>query len=342
MKDLKNGKYPKSHLWGFTEDKENILNPLIDNKIIDCLSKFYEKITKKRFGNLKLEISIFFRRKYFFGIYCVSGHLFFIPILKRLKMIDLKLALLVYNLPKETKTSWKLHNLHLSPYLLNAYEGINCLTINTSNRVKKVVNYRSNVEYIPWCTDSLYFQNNEIFEEAYFFASGKTNRDYKTLINACGLLPHINFIFIGKFEKEIIIPQNVRIIQSVKMASDTTVTYAELKELYKNCMGVCISLNPDPEDTCGYTEMLEALSMGKPVLMTHSGCLDLDLEKEQCGIYVESKSANDWVRKIDLVYSNQKLRKKMAKNGLKLINSIYNLELHRTSTRLFLQQSFRN
>jgi glycosyltransferase involved in cell wall biosynthesis len=340
--EIKDGKYPKSHLWGFTENKENILNPIIKNKVLDYLSEFYDKVTKKRFGNLKVEISILYKRKYFCGIYCVSGHLFIIPILKRLKMIDLKLALLVYKLPKETKISWKLHNLHLSPFLLKAYEGINCLTTHTSKRVRKVVHYKCNVKYLPWCTDNFFFQNEENVNETYFFASGKTNRDYKTLIKACESLPHINFIFIGTFNKKIIIPNNVRIINSVSLASDTTVSYAQLKNLYKNCMGVCISLNPDPEDTCGYTEMLEALSMGKPVLMTRSGCLDLDLEKEKCGFYIESKKANDWVRKIQLVYSDPKLRKCMSKNGSELINSIYNLKAHRTSTRLFLNQSFRN
>jgi|TARA_B110000305_G_scaffold236363_1_gene297621 glycosyltransferase involved in cell wall biosynthesis len=87
--------------------------------------------------------------------------------------------------------------------------------------------------------------------------------------------------------------------------------------------------------------MLEALSMGKPVIMTRSGCLDLDLEKEHCGVYVRSNKPTDWAQKIQSIYSDHETRKIKSQNGLRLTESIYNLKVHQTSTHLFLNQSFK-
>ena len=62
---------------------------------------------------------------------------------------------------------------------------------------------------------------------------------------------------------------------------------------------MCIPLTGNKHDTCGYTECLEAMAMGKPVIMTKSGCLDLNLEKEGVGLYVNPKDAEDWVKRLN-------------------------------------------
>ena len=77
--------------------------------------------------------------------------------------------------------------------------------------------------------------------------------------------------FYWKIREEIIIPQNVRIIQSVKMALTLPLHMLNLKN-YTKIVWASVYHN-GPEDTCGYTEMLEALSMGKPVLMTRQAVL---------------------------------------------------------------------
>ena len=57
------------------------------------------------------------------------------------------------------------------------------------------------------------------------------------------------------------------LIHRIKLLATT------LKEWYAQSLAVCIPLSGDADDTCGYTNMLEAMAMRKPVLMTQSGCL---------------------------------------------------------------------
>ena len=109
-----------------------------------------------------------------------------------------------------------------------------------------------------------------------------------------------------------------------------------LKEHYSQSIAICISLNGDPNDTCGYTELLEAMSMSKPVLMTRSGCLDINIEKENIGYYVNPKDPLDWMRKINLIFENSEEAKKMGKNGRKLVEKTYNISSYEKRVRDFL------
>ena len=61
--------------------------------------------------------------------------------------------------------------------------------------------------------------------------------------------------------------------------SDKAIDYATLRK-YAQCIGVCIPLIDDPNDTSGYTNLLEAIAMAKPVIMTGTGCLHLNPQKE--------------------------------------------------------------
>ena len=54
---------------------------------------------------------------------------------------------------------------------------------------------------------------------------------------------------------------------------DQAIDYLTLKTWYEQCSAVCIPLSGDADDTCGYTNMLEAMAMAKPVIDDRSGCL---------------------------------------------------------------------
>ena len=83
------GIYPMSNLWGYPlkkQNRKNILNPLFKNCIIIRFCSIIDKITRNRLGNSWIEISLIYKRKQFDAVYCVSGRLFWIPILKKIKI----------------------------------------------------------------------------------------------------------------------------------------------------------------------------------------------------------------------------------------------------------------
>ena len=342
INDFEKGLYPRSHLWGYPLENNNgfhALNPFSKNKWLHALSKFHECITRARFGNLLIEISLLLKIKEYNSIYCISGKLFWIPILKKFGLIRTKLIILIYRIP-EPVPFWKFHNLHLSAFILSAYDGVNCLTKKTENDLVSLLGNHKEIEYIPWCTDDRLFVNKGESEPIYFFSSGKTNRDYTTLLDSIQQLSEKKFLLIGHFPKTKIVNEipNLIIIHSDKNQTDTAIPYRSLVKHYSEAIAVCISLNGDPNDTCGYTEMLEAMAMGKPVLMTRSGCLDINIEKENIGFYVNSHDPSDWVKKINFISNNPKETKFMGKNGRRLVEQIYNISSYEKRVQDFLDK----
>ena len=67
------------------------------------------------------------------------------------------------------------------------------------------------------------------------------------------------------------------------------------------------SLSGDAEDTCGYTNMLEAMAMRKPVLMTRSGCLHIDPESGGFGKLIEPQDYKGWAECNERLIENKEV-----------------------------------
>ena len=318
----------------------HILNPLSKNWLLINFSSFYSQITRNRIGDLLIEVSILLKIKEYESIYCISGRLFWIPLLKKLGFIKTKLLILIYRLPPPTPF-WKLHNLHHSRFILSAYDGINCLTRYTQNKLKSLLPQKTHIEFLEWCTDTVFFSKNCTDKKSYFFSSGKTNRDYRTLIHAAQINCNLQFVVIGHFTEELLnlVPANMKIIRSAANQTDTAISYSELKDYYSKSIAVCIPLNNDPEDTCGYTELLESMAMGKPVIMAKTGCLDLNIEEQKVGYYYETHNPYDLSDKLRLLNNNRTSAEKLGLNGNKLVNRKYNLEVYNSKLQNFFKEN---
>ena len=69
------------------------------------------------------------------------------------------------------------------------FDGINCLTQKTADELVVRLGKDKEIKYLPWCTDEKFFLNNNKSDSKYFFSSGKTNRDYVTLLDAIKRVP---------------------------------------------------------------------------------------------------------------------------------------------------------
>jgi glycosyltransferase involved in cell wall biosynthesis len=315
---------------------KHVINPLLQGHFTKKGLILLNKITKKRLGNFHIEWSIIANRKKFDLIYCINGELFLVPLLKRLGIIKLKLGILLYRIPKKTPF-WKFHNLNQSSWILGCYDGINCLTKSLENDlIKKFKNKNIHIKYIPWATDNDIFKVDSRKSGNYFFCGGKTNRDHQVLIKAAKELPYINFIIIKHWTKDFPISSNIKIIDSKTEITDKAINYETLRKYYENCLGVCIPLHYDQNDTCGYTELLEAMAMGKPVIMTQSGCLNIDLEEENIGLYVNPNDQNDWQNAIKRIFNDQFKAKVMGQNAQKLQKKKYTIDENKKQTIKFL------
>ena len=152
---------------------------------------------------------------------------------------------------------------------------------------------------------------------------------------------NMQFVVIGHFGDELLelVPHNMKIIRSAENQTDTAISYSDLKKYYSKSIAVCIPLNDDPEDTCGYTELLESMAMGKPVIKAKTGCLDLNIEDQNTGYYYEPHNAYDLSDKLNLLFNNHTIAERLGQNGKKLVNEKYNLDAYSCRLQEFFEKS---
>ncbi|MBG29605.1 MAG: hypothetical protein CMI31_06340 [Opitutae bacterium] len=342
LSEIESGSYPKHHLWGLEAfEGKTELAKTKGNSIVLLLGKCLKKIAKGRFGDTEAELAIIVRRNQPDLIYVASGHLFFIPILRRLRIIKAKLVTWVFRKPPKSPW-WKLQNLHLSGPVARGFDGILCLTRKAESDFKDLAP-DSHVRFVPWGVDTKMFNPSPVKQKTsdFYLAIGKTERDYETFLNACGKTKR-NFRIIAPREvaQGRKIPSNVRFVECSTDPPDKAISYEELRAWYGQAKAICIPLHGDPDDTCGYTNLLEAMAMGKPVLMTKSGCLDLDIEKLGFGYWVKAQSADSWIKSLEKLESSPTRIDEMGSAALSLVRSTYNLSTFNKEVTTFILQVF--
>ena len=133
----------------------------------------------------------------------------------------------------------------------------------------------------------------------YFFACSKTHRDYAPVLQAAESIPvPIHLVVHSAYLQGQVLAPNVYIGHgSPDGMSDRAISYPELISKYVHqAPALLIPLKPIQDDTAGLTNLLKAMACGPPVIMTKSSAIDLDIEDEGFGIYVDSGDPAGWDR----------------------------------------------
>ena len=185
----------------------------------------------------------------------------------------------------------------------------------------------SSAKFIPWCVDLDLFDGRQAKAKTpFFFASGKTGRDYETLIKASQLTKTEIRIIGPNKQKPATLPSNIRWLDTSKNPPDQAIDYPTLRNWYAECIAICIPLSGEAEDTCGYTNMLEAMAMRKPVLMTRSGSLHTDPESGEFGKLIEPKDYKGWASAMNELIENKEVAQTLGENGRKIAETNFSIE----------------
>ena len=152
----------------------------------------------------------------------------------------------------------------------------------------------------------------------FFLATGKTGRDYQTLIDGAAAVSTELRIIGPKEQRPKNLPSNVKWLNTTEDPPDQAIDYPTLREWYAQCLAICIPLCNDAEDTCGYTNMLEGMAMAKPVLMTSSGCLHINPGDHEFGVSIQPEKASAWTSAMKQILDNPDQAKRFGKNGRKI------------------------
>jgi glycosyltransferase involved in cell wall biosynthesis len=119
-------------------------------------------------------------------------------------------------------------------------------------------------------------------------------------------------------------------------------SYQELLHNYyaKSTASLLILRNDPIQYTAiGFTEVIEALAMGRPVIMTKTGALptQLDVEEEGCGLFVPPEDPTALANAMNLISGDRALAQRMADKARRLAERYYNIERYARDLHKFFE-----
>src|SRR4030095_3859246 len=121
------------------------------------------------------------------------------------------------------------------------------------------------------------------YDPKWFLSCGKTRRDFEVLGWAARANSLPIHVINTDLPKEIEWPAHVRRITGGRDGDWQTVSYTDLMhEHYAGCTATLITILSDPNEryAAGCTQLLEAMALGRPVIITRTGALASELDVE--------------------------------------------------------------
>ena len=137
-------------------------------------------------------------------------------------------------------------------------------------------------------------------------AAGRTGRDFETLARASRLTdsPVVLIGLEGQFENDVFRGHSaLRVIEQPAVPPQPGrpvgwMKYPELLGHLSAARAIAIPLYAQ-DKLCGLTSLMDALGLGKPVIMTRNAHIDLDVEALGIGLWVEAGDTAGWMRAIN-------------------------------------------
>jgi glycosyltransferase involved in cell wall biosynthesis len=151
-------------------------------------------------------------------------------------------------------------------------------------------------------------------------SSGNSNRDFDILIEASKKLrvPCKIYCKPKSRPRTSPVPDNVQVLSG-------DFPYSQICEDLRQASIVLIPLGREPQGIVGFTSLLEALALGKPVIMTKNKYIDIDLERENIGISVDEGDVDGWIHAISSLLDDHERLRIMGENSLRLAKKKFHI-----------------
>jgi glycosyltransferase involved in cell wall biosynthesis len=260
--------------------------------------------------------------------------------MRALGMIAAPLIYWAY-VPPSDAPWWKFRMLWERQPLSSGIDGVLCLTPLCAAASASRWPW-ARVRFVDWGADSVMFPGSNALGE-YFFACGRTNRDYATLLAAASRVNTPVALLVSRsFLQGLEIPPNVTLLQGpAEAATDKGVSYAEVVALYANARAVLICRRDVAGDTSGLTNLLEALAMGRPTAITRTGALDLDVEQAGVGRFIAPGDVQGWAQLMTDWSSESDELRAMRARARQVVDEHYNHIRHGRDVTMFVADLLR-
>jgi glycosyltransferase involved in cell wall biosynthesis len=317
--DIAQDRYPRTD---FFELSKRLNASIISFNDIDGATRWLDKFVRIAFGRSVALALEGFRRRNNFDLVFTPSETIGMPLALFLKLFgaNKKHLMIGHRLsPPKKAFLWKLLKLRTHISTVFVYS-----SVQKDFVVNDLFTPSQQVVQIPFMADQQFFRPMpEIPERHQVCSVGLEWRDYPTLIEAanglnCDVKIAAGSLWSkGKNEAEgRQVPTNVD-VRKYK--------YPELRKLYAESKIVVIPLY-QTDFQAGITSILEAMAMGKPVIVTKTaGQTDTIIDGET-GLYVSPGDPNDLRKKIHYLLENETERRRIADNGLRAFQNSFTLD----------------
>lgn len=317
---IKKGLVPPHHLWGCLE----LVRRGYEVALAEPLPHFYFHRRP-----LPHDIRLLGFARTWLGaediIYCGHTLLYWLPLLKAIGGLKCRIVSLTY--ARE----------HLD--LARAHSGIIAMTTAAAEHARNLAP-KVKVAHLGWGCDLSAFPKLP-YLPSYFFSCGITHRDHRTLCAAAKLCPQSIRLICPGIPDGLKWPSNVEITDGGPGWSidNKIVSHRELLLDYYsgNAASLIIIKNDLLQRTAvGFTNLLEAMAMARPVIVTRTGALptEVDVEANGCGLFVPPRDSVALANAIKTLAEDPARAKAMGQAGRRLCDTHYNIarfaaDLHR-------------
>lgn len=303
----KRGDYPGQHLWGCLELARMGYDVVLPEPV---RGHGWRKRLKV---DLKPALSYAPRLGRDDVVYCSQNILFWTPLLRAVKRIRASVVGLLYA--------------HESLPFGRFYQGAIGMTPAGFRSAQRLAPGAKHA-HLGWGMDMGFYAQMP-YEPEFVLSCGKTYRDFRVIADAFGEMDVPLKMICPYSADDVPMPDNVERISRGEV--DSSVSYAELKDkYYRRALCVLVSLLPDPGNkrAVGFTNLLEAMAMGRPVVVTRTGAIveELDVEKHGVGIFCEPGDAKGMRSAIEYLAQHPREAEEMGRRGRQLCENHYNTD----------------
>ena len=274
-----------------------------------------------RLGDLAADWLVFWRARKGDMVYVAAGSLVLTPLAVRCGLSRARLVAWIYK--PVAPFSWRaLRGLSTAHAVRAGYAGWLALTPHVEQWLRRE-HPQARVRRVVWAADTDYFPPAG-GPGTYFAATGVTQRDYTVLMEAARGVK-FPFVILGPEEMKAQAPANVTWRGRNRQQPHTTINDEELRKLYQGARAILIPLRPDPDDASGFTNLLEALACGRPVVMTRTGALDLTPAVLGIGYDVAPGDAAGWRDALHKLAQEPETAERLGARAAELARDYFNL-----------------
>lgn len=328
--DCKSGLYSRAHLWGFWDLRDAGYNvklfPGIPQSERSGLVAGFSQLTRGYFGDVGGALSLIRASRSADAIYVASGEMPLLMLARKAGWVRAKVAKWAYApSPRRVNPGSRRLTLAMPPW--TGADGLFCLTPITE-QASRESNPRRLARFIDWGVDLEMFQPCPVGEVSdYALSVGRNERDFGTLVAASGGLGMtVQLVAPSSSLSGMDLPPEVLHIGGpANPGDDRGLPYPELIQRMQRARCIVIALRDDPTTGNGYTNLLESLAVGRPVVMTRTGALAIDLEKEGAGRYASPGNPRELAAAIRWFHDHPSEADEMGRRARRLAESRFDL-----------------